>query len=259
MRTRSGARPAGRGAPRRGGCRCIRSRTRSRLTRPSDRARGAPGHEWLPRPKAMWACALGRSMRNSAGHSNRRGSRLAAPFNSITGVPAATSTPATLVSWRARRKSAFTGLSRRSVSSRKLGMRSRFARSASCTSGCSARCSSVAASRRAVVSCPAANRNVARAHDVEDVGRAAVGVGRAGARLVSTSPRGSCRRSSMYCTKRSSSHPSVSSSMSWSVPAPISPGLAAQAEERRGTARGPLRARRAGRRRRAWRRAACTR
>ena len=71
----------------------MRSRMRSRLTRPSARASGPPGQEWAPRPKAMWACALGRSMRNSAGHSNRRGSRLAAPLSSITGVPAGMSTP----------------------------------------------------------------------------------------------------------------------------------------------------------------------
>ena len=105
---------------------CMRSRMRSRLMRPSDRANGAPGHEWLPRPNAMCDCALARSMRNSAGHSNRRGSRLAAPFSNITGVPAAMSTPPTVVGRRARRKSAFTGLSMRSTSSRKFGMRSRF-------------------------------------------------------------------------------------------------------------------------------------
>ena len=66
----------------------IRSRMRSRLTRPSARASGPPGQEWAPRPNAMCACALARSMRNSAGHSKRRGSRLAAPFSSMTGVPA---------------------------------------------------------------------------------------------------------------------------------------------------------------------------
>ena len=38
---------------------CIRSRMRSRLTRPSTRASGPPGHEWAPRPKAMWACGVG--------------------------------------------------------------------------------------------------------------------------------------------------------------------------------------------------------
>ena len=65
----------------------IRSRMRSRLTRPSARASGPPGQEWAPRPNAMWAWALGRSTRNSAGHSNRPGSRLAAPLSSITGVP----------------------------------------------------------------------------------------------------------------------------------------------------------------------------
>ena len=90
----SGVRRAVRGAPRTAGCRASRSRMRSRLTRPSARASGPPGQVWLPRPKAMWALALGRSTRNSAGHSKRRGSRLAAPFSSITGVPAAIVDPA---------------------------------------------------------------------------------------------------------------------------------------------------------------------
>ena len=58
------------------------------LTRPSARAKGPPGQAWTPRPKAMCTLALGRSIRNSAGHSNCRGSRLAAPFSSMTGVPA---------------------------------------------------------------------------------------------------------------------------------------------------------------------------
>ena len=65
------------------------------LMRPSARARGPPGQEWAPRPKARCSLALGRSTRNSAGHSNRRGSRLAAPFSSMTGVPGAMSTPPT--------------------------------------------------------------------------------------------------------------------------------------------------------------------
>ncbi len=64
------------------------------LTRPSARAKGPPGQEWTPRPKAMWDWALGRSTRNSAGHSKCRGSRLAAPLSSMTGVPAAISTSA---------------------------------------------------------------------------------------------------------------------------------------------------------------------
>ena len=93
------------------------------LIRPSARARGPPGQEWAPRPKATWDWALGRSARNSAGHSNCRGSRLAAPLSSMTGVPAAISTPPTDVVRRARRKSAFTGLSIRSTSSRKPGIR----------------------------------------------------------------------------------------------------------------------------------------
>ncbi len=109
----------------------MRLRMRSRLTRPSARARGPPGQVWLPRPKAMWARELCRSTRNSAGHSKRRGSRLAAPFSSITGVPAAMSIPPMDVERRARRKSAFTGLSMRSDSSTKFGISSLSARSSS--------------------------------------------------------------------------------------------------------------------------------
>ena len=63
------------------------------------------------------------------------GSRLAAPLSSMTGVPAGMSTPPNVVVRRARRKSAFTGLSIRSTSSRKSGIRSRSARSSSCSVG----------------------------------------------------------------------------------------------------------------------------
>ena len=99
----------------------IRSRMRSRLIRPSARASGAPGHACGPRPKATWVRAFSRSPWNSAGHSNRRGSRFAAPFSSITGVPAGMSTPPIVVDRRTRRKSHFTGLSSRSTSSRNDG------------------------------------------------------------------------------------------------------------------------------------------
>ena len=155
---------------------CMRSRMRSMLMRPSARASGAPGHEWMPRPNAMCSLVFGRSTRNSAGHSNRRGSRFAAPLSSITGVPAAMSTPPIVVARRASRKSAFTGLSIRSASSMKSGMRSRCARSSSCSSGYSARYFSAVASRRAVVSWPAANRNVALRTTDSHVGRGAVRV-----------------------------------------------------------------------------------
>ena len=65
------------------------------LMRPSARASGPPGHEWAPRPNAMWSNVFARSTRNSAGHSKRRGSRFAAPLSSITGVPASMRTPPT--------------------------------------------------------------------------------------------------------------------------------------------------------------------
>ena len=55
-------------------------------------------------------------------------------------MPAGMSTPPTDVVRRARRKSAFTGLSMRSVSSMKSAMRSWFARSSSWRSGFSASC-----------------------------------------------------------------------------------------------------------------------
>ena len=70
-----------------------RSRMRSRLTRASARASGAPGHVWTPWPNAMCCRAFARSTSNSSGFSKRRGSRLAAPFSTITVVPAGMSTP----------------------------------------------------------------------------------------------------------------------------------------------------------------------
>ena len=105
---------------------------------------------------------------------------MAAPFSSITGVPAAMSTPATVVERRASRKSDFTGLSMRSDSSMKSGIRSGCARSSSCSSGYSQRYFRPTASRRAVVSWPAANRNVAVRTTEVDVGRGPVGVGAQG-------------------------------------------------------------------------------
>ena len=73
-----------------------RSSRRSIVMRPSARASGAPGHVCAPWPNAMCWRALARSTWNSAGHSNRRGSWLAAPFTTITVVPAGTVTPPTL-------------------------------------------------------------------------------------------------------------------------------------------------------------------
>ena len=57
-------------------------------TRPSTRASGPPGHECTPRANAMCSRTFFRSRSNSCGFSNRRGSRLAAPGNTITTVPA---------------------------------------------------------------------------------------------------------------------------------------------------------------------------
>ena len=37
------------------------------LMRPSARARGEPGHVWMPNPNARWWRALARSTRNSVG------------------------------------------------------------------------------------------------------------------------------------------------------------------------------------------------
>jgi hypothetical protein len=116
------------------------------------------------------------------------------------GVPGAMSTPPIVVARRARRKSAFTGLSMRRASSMKLGMSSGFARSSSWSSGYSARYFSDVASRRAVVSCPAANRKLAERTTAVTSGVDPSGYF-ASARSVSTSPRGSWRRSSMYVVK----------------------------------------------------------
>ena len=93
------------------------------VTRPSARARWAPAQWWMPCPKATWYLAFSRSRSNSWGSSNRRGSRLAAPGRSIIVLPAGMSTPATVVRTLAMRNCARSGLSNRSVSSTKFGMR----------------------------------------------------------------------------------------------------------------------------------------
>ena len=151
---------------------CMRSRIRSMLTRPSARASGPPGQAWTPRPNAMCTLALGRSIRNSSGHSNSRGSRFAAPFSNMTGVPGAMSTPATLTCRRARRKSALTGLSMRRASSMKPGMRSLCARSSSWSSGYSAQVLQADGQepRRRLLA--GGEEEGRRPHDVGDVGRA---------------------------------------------------------------------------------------
>ncbi|CNH69169.1 Uncharacterised protein [Mycobacterium tuberculosis] len=131
------------------------------VTRPSIRASGPPGQLCAPRANATFCRALGRSARSSAGQSKWRGSRLAAPGSSITVVPAASSTPPSVVATRVNRKSLLIGLSKRSISSTKFGMRSRLARNVFCRSGSSASTRKELDSSRAVVSCPATNRKVA--------------------------------------------------------------------------------------------------
>ena len=155
---------------------CIRSRMRSRLTRASTRASGPPGHECAPRPNAMCSRAFGRSSRNSAGHSKCLGSRFAAPFSSMTGVPAAMSTSPTRVGRRARRKSALTGLSMRSASSTKSGMRPASARSSSWSGGDSARYFKLVASSRAVGLLPRREQEGRGADDRRHFRRRPVGV-----------------------------------------------------------------------------------
>ncbi len=119
----------------------------------------------------------------------------------ITVVPAGRVTPATVLRTRDKRKSPLTGLSNRSVSSTKLAMRSRSARSRRCRSGCSAITLRAELRRRTVVSCPAAKRLAATrttsaTSGVDPSGNVAV------ARPVSTSWRGSRRRSSIYAANR---------------------------------------------------------
>ena len=116
--------------------------------------------------------------------------------STITAVPAGMSTPPMLVALRANRKSLLTGLSIRSDSSMKPGIRLRSSRSCCCMSGRSPITCSAALSSLAVVSCPAAKRNVAErttsmTSGVDPSGYFAV------ASEVSTSSRGSLRRSSM--------------------------------------------------------------
>ncbi len=169
---------AGRGAPRTAGCRasgrgCARG---SRDPRPGRAARrGRCGDRARRR---AWARALSRSRWNSAGHSKRRGSRLAAPFSSITGVPAGISTPPIVVERRARRKSVFTGLSTRSTSSRKAGIRSRSARSSSCSSGCSASSFSAPGEQAGGGLLAGREQERRRPHDRGHLGRGPVRVGR---------------------------------------------------------------------------------
>lgn len=126
-----------------------------------DSGKWPPGQLCTPRANATFWRAFGRSTRSSAGQSKWVGSRFAAPGSSITVVPAGNSTPPSVVATRVNRKSLLIGLSSRSISSTKFGMRSRLPRNVSCSSGSSANTRSALDNNRAVVSCPAMNRNVA--------------------------------------------------------------------------------------------------
>ena len=99
----------------------VRSSSRSRPTRVSARANGAPGScgcRGRTQGAGGRSCAPGRT---SSGSSNRRGSRLAAPLTTITVVPAASASSPTVVGTRDSRKSPLTGLSMRRHSSMKFG------------------------------------------------------------------------------------------------------------------------------------------
>lgn len=108
-----------------------------------------------------------------------------------TGVPAGRSIPRSVVFFNTSRKSVFTGLSIRRVSSMNAGMRSRSSRSCFWMSGRSARTWMDELSSRAVVSWPAANRKVANRTTSMTSGRVPSGKV-AVARSVRTSARGSC-------------------------------------------------------------------
>ena len=155
----------------------MRSRRRSRLTRASARASGAPTQVWMPnpnprcwRPVGAVEAELGRLTRTGAGHG---WPRRCAPSRV---VPAGMSTPPT---WSRRRVTAGTrpgcGLSSRSISSMKPGMRSRSSRSSCWSSGRSAISWSIEPRSRAVVSPPAENRLAAISSDVVDLGHRPVG------------------------------------------------------------------------------------
>ena len=157
-----------------------REESRARLARASARARGAPTHVWMPNPKPRCSRPSARSSRNSAGASNCRGSRLAAPLCNITLVPGGMSTSPIFVATRGKRNSPWIGLSSRSVSSTKLGMRSGSARSCAWRSGRSA----ISVQRGAEEPrgrLPACREQVGRDQgNVVDVGYRPVGKGRGG-------------------------------------------------------------------------------
>ena len=113
----------------------IRSRMRSIETRPSTRASGPPGQEWTPRAKAMCSRTFLRRRSNSCGFSNRRGSRLAAPGSDHHHGAGGQVDAADGRGLAGQPESLLTGLSIRSDSSMKPGIRLRSSRSCCWTSG----------------------------------------------------------------------------------------------------------------------------
>ena len=151
------------------------------LTRASARASGAPGQrvdavperDVLARVRAVdvgtrRALEAARvAVRGAVEHHQRRAGRDVDAADRASGT-------------RASRKSPLIGLSYRSVSSTKFGMRSRSSRSSCCRSGRSPSSWSALASRRTVVSWPGREQVRGDAHDVDDLGRRAVGERRGG-------------------------------------------------------------------------------
>jgi len=130
-------------------------------------------------------------------HSNRRGPRLAAAVEQHDGCACRDVDPPTSSHERMRRKSVFTG-SRYAAPLDEVGDLLVVLGSSSCSSGCSARCFNAAASSRAVVSWPAANKKVAVRTTGCDVKGVVPSDTWEPARCVSTSLRGSRPAVSMY-------------------------------------------------------------
>lgn len=140
---------------------------------------------------------MGRSSWNSDGFSNFLGSRLAAPCSRNTWLPAGISVPPTSVGTLASLKSPLTTLSMRRVSSMKFGMSPGSARSLAWTAGSSARILNALERKRVLDSWPAAKMIAAMRTTSMTSGREP-SLNVAVASPVSTSSRGSRRRSSTY-------------------------------------------------------------
>ena len=166
------------------------------VTLPSARASGAPARcGCRGRRRRDGGRSPGRG-RARSGCRTGAGSRLRAPGSSISVAPAGMSRPPTFVRTLAIRNCARNGLSSRSVSSMKFGMRSRSSRSRCWRSG---RSPSMLQRERQQPDrgLPAAGEQVGGdQRDVVDLGRRPVGE-RRGGQPVMMSSRGSRRRSSM--------------------------------------------------------------